>query len=94
MKPQARTILSIVTVVGYILITGGFFAVLFFGDDIAVLKGDVGKQFLGMFGIVIGNWGAVMLMVFTFNFGTSRGSQEKGETQNQILKQLGGKDNG
>jgi hypothetical protein len=88
-KPRARTILSIITVVGYILITGGFFAVLFLGDKIGVPEGNLSTQFMGMFGIVIGNWGALMLMVYTFNFGTSRGSQDKGETQNEILKQLG-----
>ena len=89
MKPQTRTILSIVTVVGYILITAGFFAAMFFGDTIKIPEGDFAKQFFGMFGIVIGNWGALMLMVFTFNFGTSRGSQDKGDVQNKILEQLG-----
>jgi len=88
-KPRARTILAVVSVAGYILLTGAFFTVLFFGSRINLPDGELGKQIIGMLGMIVGTWNAVMLMVYTFNYGTSQGSQDKGDVQNEILKKIG-----
>ena len=88
MKPQARTVLAMVAVIGFILVTGGFFSILLFGDKITLPEGEIGKQIIGMLGLVVGTWNAAMLMVFTFNFGSSKGSQDKGDTQNKILERV------
>ena len=85
MKFKARTVLAFVAIIGYILITGGFFYLLSSGR-VAIPEGDLGKQLIGMFGLVIGNWGAIMLMVFTFNFGTSQGSVDKGVINKEIVE--------
>ena len=87
MKPKARTILAVVSIVGYIFITGGFFYLLSSGN-VTIPEGNLGLQFIGMFGQVIGTWGAIMLMVFTFNFGTSQGSVDKGIAQREMVEKL------
>ena len=87
MKFKARTVLAFVAIIGYILITGGFFYMLSSGR-VSIPEGDLGMQLIGMFGLVIGNWGAIMLMVFTFNFGTSQGSVDKGIAQKEMIEKL------
>lgn len=87
-KIKARSILAFVAVIGYILITAGFFVLLFAGDRINIPEGDVGKQLIGMFGLVIGNWGGWISLVFVFSYGTTQGSSEKTETINQVLRNV------
>ena len=77
MKLQARTVLAIISVVGYILITASFGVVLFFGDEIKLPDGDLGKQIVGMLGMIVGTWNAAILMVYTFHYGSSQGSKDK-----------------
>jgi hypothetical protein len=77
LRAKARAVLAFVMIVGFILVTGAFFAVLFFGDHIGLPEGDMGKQIIGMLGLVVGTWNAGTLMVLTFHFGTSQGSVDK-----------------
>ncbi len=74
---KARTVLAFISVFGYILLTIGFFTVLFLGDRVQLPTGDIGKQIIGMLGMVVGTWGTLMGLVFTFHFGSSQGSDEK-----------------
>ncbi len=78
-KPKARTVLAFVAVVGYIILTAGFFGILFFGDKIEVPGGEIGNQVIGMLGMVVGTWGTLIGLVFTFFYGTSQGSVDKTE---------------
>ena len=86
--PRARTVLAIVSVLGYILITGGFFAILFSGDRIDLPEGDVGKQIIGMLGMIVGTWNAALLMMYTFHFGSSQGSNEKNEAVRNLTRRV------
>ena len=85
-KIKARTVLAFVAIVGYILITLGFFVVLFFGQNVSLPEGELGKQIIGMFGLVVGNWGGLIMLVFMYNYGTTQGSSEKNEAINQALR--------
>ena len=83
-KLKARTVLGFVSIIGYILITGGFFIILFFGEQVKMPSGDLGKQIIGMLGLVVGTWNAALLMVFTFHFGSSEGSKAKDDLMNKL----------
>ena len=82
--PKARTVLSVISIFGYISITVAFFLVLFYGEQLNLPAGDLGKQIIGMLGLVIGTWNAALLMVFTFHFGSSEGSNIKDD----IIKKM------
>ena len=82
-KLKARSVLAITAVVGYILLTIGFFVVLFAGSKVSLPAGDLGIQIIGMVGMVVGTWGTLIGLVFTFHFGTSQSSAEK----NEIIKE-------
>jgi hypothetical protein len=77
--PKARTVLAFVFIIGYIVITGAFFGVLFFSERVGLPEGEVGKQIIGMLGLVVGTWNAGTMMILTFNYGTSQGSVDKGK---------------
>lgn len=83
----ARKILSILAIIGYVFLTGGFFVLLFFGDQVKLPAGQLGNQIVGMLGMVVGTWTSCFTMIFTFNFGTSQGSQDKGDLiKEKLLK--------
>jgi hypothetical protein len=84
--PRARTTLAFVSVIGYIIITVGFFVLLYSGDRVSLPDGELGKQIIGMLGLVVGNWGAIVLLVFTFHYGTSQSSADKNEIIKESLK--------
>jgi len=85
-KLKARTVLAFISVVGYILITISFGVVLFLGDQVTLPDGDIGKQIIGMLGMIVGTWNAAILMVYTFHYGTTQGSSEHSETIKEVLK--------
>lgn len=84
--PKARTVLAVISVIGYILITGGFFYALFGDVNVEIFSGETGKQLLGMFGMVVGTWGSIMGFVFTFHFGTSQSSSDKNDIVKKALE--------
>ena len=86
MKQKSRVVLAFVAIIGYILLTAGFFVVLFFGNRVSVPEGQLGLQIIGMLGMIVGTWGGLIAMVFQFNYGTSQGSVDKGETANKLLE--------
>ena len=75
--PKARTVLAVVSVIGYIAITAAFFVVLFYGGKVGLPDGDLGKQIVGMLGLVVGTWNAEFLMIITYHYGSSEGSTAK-----------------
>ena len=85
-KIRARTVLAFVAVIGFIMVTAGFFIYLFYGGSVALPEGDLGKQIIGMLGLIIGTWNAGILMVLTFHFGTSQGSVDKNEMVKKALE--------
>lgn len=86
--PRARTVLAVVSVLGYILITGGFFAILFFGEKVELPEGDIGKQIVGMLGMVVGTWNAALMMMYTFHFGSSQGETDKTEMVRNLSRRV------
>ena len=86
MKPKARVILAFVAISGYILLTAGFFVVLFLGNRVSLPEGQLGLQIIGMLGMIVGTWGGLIGMVFQFNYGTSQGSVDKGVAQSEMIQ--------
>ena len=84
--PKARTVLAFVSVIGFIFVTAGFFYVLFAGEKVVLPDGDLGKQIIGMLGLVVGTWNAALLMIMTFFFGTSQSSADKNEIVKKALE--------
>ncbi len=85
-KATARTVLSFVFVVGYILITGGFFFLLFAGDKVGLPSGKLGESIIGMLGLVVGTWNSGLMLILTFNFGTSKSSADKNQVIEKALE--------
>lgn len=86
-KSRAKTILAIISVGGYILITIAFVSILFFfGDQIKIPEGQVGLQIVGMVGMLVGTWNAAMMLVYTYFYGTSEGSSNKTDIMKQQLE--------
>lgn len=85
-KLKARTVLAFVAVIGFIMVTAGFFIYLFLGGSVKLPEGDLGKQIIGMLGLIIGTWNAGILMVLTFHFGTSQSSADKNEIVKKALE--------
>ena len=85
-KIRARTALAFVAVIGFILVTTAFFLYLFFGGGVQLPQGDLGKQIIGMLGLIVGTWNAGILMVLTFHFGTSQSSDDKNEIVKKALE--------
>jgi len=85
-KIRARTVLAFVAVIGFIMVTAGFFVYLFYGGSVVLPEGDLGKQIIGMLGLIIGTWNAGILMVLTFHFGTSQSSADKNEIVKKALE--------
>jgi len=85
--PKARTVLAFVMIIGFIFVTGAFFAVLFFGKHAGIPEGDLGKQIIGMLGLVVGTWNAGTLMVLGYHFATSQSSAEKNLLVQKALEQ-------
>ena len=85
-KIKARTVLAVIAIVGYILLTACFFGQLFFGSKVEVPEGDFGKQIVGMLGMIVGTWGSNMAIVFMFYFGTTQSSGEKNKTVELALR--------
>jgi len=75
--PKTRTVLAVVSVIGYISITAAFFVVIFYGGEIGIGEGELSKQIIGMLGLVIGTWNAAFLMIITYHYGSSEGSTAK-----------------
>ena len=70
---------------GFIAVTGGFFYFLFKGGAI-LPEGDLGKQIIGMLGLIVGTWNAGILSVLTFFFGTSKSSADKNDIVKRALE--------
>lgn len=85
-KSVARRILGIIGVVGYILLTGGFFAIMFFGDKVNLPEGQLGTQIVGMFGMIVGTWTAFFTAIYMFSFGTSQGSKDANDVVKKVVE--------
>ena len=79
MKPQARTVLAVISVVGFILLTISFFFLMFYSDRLSIPENGIGNRLIGMFGMVVGIWNTAFATVINFNFGSSQGSKDKQE---------------
>jgi NADH:ubiquinone oxidoreductase subunit 6 (subunit J) len=88
--PKARTVLAVIAVIGYIMITIGFYVLLFNGSKVELPEGDLGKAIIGMLGQVVGTWTALITLAFTFSFSTSQSSSDKNELVKKALE-LGNK---
>lgn len=84
--PTARTVLSFVFVIGYIIITGGFFFLLFAGERVVLPPGKLGESIIGMLGLVVGTWNSGLMLILTFNFGTSKSSADKNDIVKKALE--------
>ena len=86
--PKARTVLAVISIVSYILVTTGFFILLLFGGEMKLPEGDLGKQIIGMLGMIVGTWNSALLMVFAFHYGTSQGSTDKNEMVKNLSRRV------
>ena len=84
--PKARTVLAFVGIIGFIFVTGGFFLILFAGERVGIPEGDLGKQIIGMLGLVVGAWISIALNIVNFHFSTSQSSAEKNEIMKKALE--------
>lgn len=87
-KFQARTVLGIIGVSGFILLTASFVFMIFFMKGASLPEGDLGKQIIGMFGMVVGIWNSAFSMIMSFHFGSSQGSKDKEDAQSALLKEI------
>ena len=85
-KPRAKTILAVIIIIGYILITASFGIVLFFGDQIKLPDGEIGKQIVGMLGMIVGTWNAAVMIIVTYNYGSSQSSSDKNELVKKAIE--------
>lgn len=74
---NSQRVIAIVGVVGFIMVTGAFFAVIFIPQTINLPEGDLGKQIIGMLGMVTGTWNSLVLLIYNWNFSSSKGSSDK-----------------
>jgi len=84
--PKARTVLAFVGIIGFISVTAGFFIILYGGDKVSLPDGDLGKQIIGMLGLIVGTWISIALNIVGFHFNTSQSSQDKNEIVKKALE--------
>ena len=83
--PKARTVLAFVGIIGFIAVTAGFFIILYGGDKVSLPDGDLGKQIIGMLGLIVGTWISIALNIVNYHFSTSQSSNEKNKLVEKAL---------
>jgi len=83
--PRAKTTLAFVVVAGYIIITAGFFIIMY-TPTVSLPEGDLGKQIIGMLGLVVGTWNAGVMLILTYHFGSSQSSADKNKLIEEVIK--------